>query len=338
MHKSVWRGALAFVLAVVVIAAFILLRNFRKPSASALLQRPSVAHLEEQDLPPLPVVSLQINSKMDLEVFRGTPLIITVRVANPRAANAAASNLAHGQYLVFIQEKVAKGELSATDAKPMLELARRKQEIRTVRLGTREQGWSSFLHFELQSAGSRPEPLSWPLIPVAAPEAQILALDADTTAQIDYALAPEAAAPIPAGDYNIVAALEVPTGTNLPPEIWRGRVSSRPVKLRVLPVPAQPSSVDQANISLQRAEFFSTTKDWTSALSNAQEALAANPKLIRAHIIGGEAREAQGDLSGARHAFGEARRLFYEQHPNSYEAPLYLISKIITLDQQLGGR
>ena len=67
-------------------------------------------------------------------------------------------------------------------------------------------------------------------------------------------------------------------------------------------------------------------------------ALAANPKLIRAEMIVGEAKEAQGDLSGARDAFAGAKRLFDEQYPKSYEAPQYLIYKIATLDEQLGKR
>ncbi len=66
--------------------------------------------------------------------------------------------------------------------------------------------------------------------------------------------------------------------------------------------------------------------------------MAANPQLIRAHIALGKAKEALGDLSGARDAFLTARRLFDEQHPDSYEAPQYLVLRIARLDARLGIR
>jgi hypothetical protein len=62
----------------------------------------------------------------------------------------------------------------------------------------------------------------------------------------------------------------------------------------------------------------------------------ADPSLIRGGMIVGEAKEAQGDLSGARDAFAAALRLFNEQYPKSYERPRYLIRKLGTLNQPVG--
>jgi hypothetical protein len=294
--------------------------------------------MEAEDVPPLPDLSLQIDSTGKLEVFRGTPLIFTVRVANQRAANAASTLQAHEAYLALIGEKLAKGEISASDAQPMLELARHKPEIKVVRLGTSDQGWETFLHFEVESAGAKPERLNWPLQMVIPPQSKSLALDATFNAQLDYALSPDAAAQVPAGDYSVFAVLEVSAAATLPQDRWRGRVVSRPVKLRISSAPAQPSAAEQANMNMQRAEFFSTIKDWSSALASAAAALAADASLIRAEMIVGEAKEAQGDLSGARDAFLGAKRLFDQQHPNSYEEPQYLVYKIATLDERLGKR
>ncbi len=108
--------------------------------------------------------------------------------------------------------------------------------------------------------------------------------------------------------------------------------------INVTAAPVQPSAPGQASTSLQRAEFFATTQDRNNALQAAQSAVAANPQLIRAHIALGEAKEALGDLSGARDAFLTARRLFDEQHPDSYEAPQYLVLRIARLDARLGIR
>jgi Tfp pilus assembly protein PilF len=110
------------------------------------------------------------------------------------------------------------------------------------------------------------------------------------------------------------------------------------VKLKITPAPAQPSAADRAGMNLQRAEFFSTTSDWANALQSAQDALKEDPKLIRAQMIQGEAKEAQGDLAGARDAFSQALRLFHEQYPDSYERPQYLLDRIAALNKRLGSQ
>jgi tetratricopeptide (TPR) repeat protein len=298
----------------------------------------SIAEIEEEDAPPLPDVSLQINEHGETQVIQGTPLIFTVRAANPRAANTLATNQAHERSLALIQEKVSKGELSKQDAGPMLELARVQREVKAVRLGNGDRGWEKFLHFEVQTAGSPFVPMNWPLTVVKPPDAKGVLLDGTTNAQVQYALNPQAAAQVPAGEYVLLAVLEVAAEPALPPDLWRGRVVSVPVKLKISPSPTELSAADRARSSMQRAEFFSTTSDWASALQSAQDALKEDPKLIRAQMIQGEAWEAQGDLAAARDAFSQALRLFDEQYPDSYERPQYLIDRLAALDERLGNR
>jgi hypothetical protein len=337
VRKILLASSVLLLLAIAVAAAFILLRR-PHPSPASGPPPPSIARLEAEDVPPLPDLSLQINSAGEQEVFQGTPLIFTVRVANQRAANAASLLQAHQAYIALILEKLTKGEISAAEALPMLELARQKPEVKVVRLGANDQGWETFLHFEVESAGAKPERLNWPMQMVIPPQAKSLVLDATSHEQLDFALSPDAAQQVPAGDYAVRAVLEVSGDATLPQDFWRGRVTSGAVKLRISPAPAQPSAAEQAHMNMQQAEFFSTTKDWSRALASAAAALAADPSLIRAAMVVGEAKEAQGDLSGARDAFLGAQRLFDQQYPKSYEAPQYLIYKIATLDQQLGER
>lgn len=121
MRKALWFSLVLLVLAITVVNAFLLLRRLQPPPAAGLARQPaSVARLETQDVPPRPNVSLQINSAHELEVFQGTPLIFTVRVANQRAANAASLLQAHEAYLSLIGEKLGKKEISARDAMPMV--------------------------------------------------------------------------------------------------------------------------------------------------------------------------------------------------------------------------
>ena len=81
MRKILWIAGLVIILAVALAAALLLLRRSRKPSSTESLQAPeSLAKLEEEDVPPLPNVSLQIGTEEELEVFQGTPLIFAVRL------------------------------------------------------------------------------------------------------------------------------------------------------------------------------------------------------------------------------------------------------------------
>jgi hypothetical protein len=330
----------ALTLLVIAIAAVAVIFFVRRPHQRVGPESPlpakSIAEIEQEEAPPLPDVSLDINEQHEAEVVQGTPLIFTVRVANPRAANTLATNQGHERSLALIEEKLSRGELSKEDAEPMLELARVQREVKTVRLGTNDRGWEKFLDFEVQTSGSPFAPLRWGLTLVQPPEAKSVLLDGSSSAEVKYALNPQAAAQVPPGEYLLQAVLEVATGATLPQELWRGRVASAPVKLKISPSPAQPSAADRASMNMQRAEFFSTTSDWAHALESAQAALKDNPKLIRAQMIQGEAKEAQGDLAGARDAFSQALRLFGQQHPDSYEEPQYLVYKLATLDERLG--
>ena len=337
MSKLRWALLILPVIAIAAVIFFV-----RRPQQIAAPESSppakSITEIEQEDAPPLPDVSLQINEPGEAQVIQGTPLIFTVRAANPRAANTLATNQAHERSLALIQEKLSKGELSKQDSEPMLELARVKREIKTVQLGTSDRGWEKFLHFEVQTAGSPFAPVNWPLTPVKSPDVKSVLLDGSSNVQIQYALNPQSADKVPAGDYVLQAVLEVAAGTSLPQELWRGRVASVPVKLKITPAPAQLSAADRASMNLQRAEFFSTTSDWANALQSAQDALKEDPKLIRAQMIQGEAKEARGDLAGAKDAFSQAVRLFYEQYPDSYERPQYLLDRIAALDKRLGSQ
>jgi hypothetical protein len=335
------RGALliVFFIAIAAVAAiFFVRRSHQEVVPESTIAAMSIAEIEQEDVPPLPDISLEINEQSEAQVFQGAPFVFTVRVANPRAANTLATNEAHERSLALIQENVSKGELSKQDAEPMLELARVKREVKTVRLGTSDRGWEKFLHFEVQTAGASFAPVNWPLTLVQSPDAKSVLLDGSSNAQVQYALNPQDAAQVPAGEYVLQAVLEVEAGPSLPPELWRGRIASEPVKLKIMPMPAQLSAADRAHQSMQQAEFFSTIGDWTHALQSSQEALQEDPKLIRAQIIQGEAKEVQGDLAGARDAFSQALRLFDEQYPDSYERPQYLIHRLAALDGRLGNR
>lgn len=331
-------GALA--LAVLVLVVVVRLRPWRRtgensgpPLASSPAPTDPMAWLDDQDVPPEPSVSLQIDSLDELEVLQGTPLIFSVRMANPRAANAASTNDARQRDLDSAGDQVKQGALSGAAAEPILALARRRREVRAVTWGSPEHRWETFLYFELQPDNAPARRLSWPVTPVAAPQATTVTLDATSTIQIDHALAPAGSAAVAPGEYLIAAVLEIPSDVSLPSGQWHGRVVSSTVHLTITPA-VQPSPADTQATELRMAEFFSTTKDWNRAIEHAQRVIAANPTSIPAHIVVGDAKEALGDGPGALDAYQRARQFFSAQYPDSDEAPRYLDLKIARLGGQ----
>jgi len=67
--------------------------------------------------------------------------------------------------------------------------------------------------------------------------------------------------------------------------------------------------------------------DLPQALQAAQEALAANPHSVFAHILVGDLFEAQGDFPRALAAYEAALSEFYRQHPHGPAPPLLLVQK-----------
>lgn len=291
-----------------------------------------------RETPARPDVSLQIDREHELTVYQGTPLVFTARLANHRAMNAAAQNLANQIHAEMLRAGVASGKIPKEKADLLLSSLQQANQIESVQLGDEGIGWDTFVRFAQVLPDGKQQLLGWALRAMKRPEATRLTLDADTKAQLDYALDPSAAAGVPAGEYHIVALVEVPADAKVARDRWRGRVESEPVLLRVAERPAQLEKSQEEKSNLDLAYFDNATGDWGLALEHAQKAIAANPHSLPATILVGQAKENQGDLKGALAAYQTAEREFYTQYPKSYEAPLYLIDKTNNLRQKLKGQ
>lgn len=327
-------GLILAALVVVVVLALLLYPRISSHNALTPPMSQQMADAELQT-PPLPDIALEIATEQALTTYQGVPLIITARLANQRAANAEAENLTRQEAVALIQRKRAEGKISEEKAMSMVESAGRVRQSQPVRLGNVAKGWEQYIHFEYRNDAGSFKPVDWPLQAIAAPKDKTIVLDAQSQAEIKFKLQPEAANRLAAGNYEVIAILDVAEDSSLPKENWRGRATSDPVLLRILPKPANPTAAEKGTLNLQTAEFYAEIQDWPKALEAAEKAIAANPQLINAHMYAGEAREARGDLAGALQAYLIAKRLFDEQHPNSYERPERLIQKIGDLARRL---
>ena len=283
-----------------------LTRSTAGPSArSAVSARPT-----RQPPPLLPDIGLWVNSSERLEVRRGTPLVFSVRLANHQAMNAALANAARQRYLASIDGRAQRGELSAEDAATMRAAVQPEAAVRPIAVGTASRTWASFVRFELSDTSSRA--LDWTLRPIP-PSDSALVLDARTTAEVTFVLAPEAAAQVTAGEYRVSAVIEVPADSG-PPDAWHGLARSTPVTITVLPASAGQDATAESQAARLRARYFAKVGDWKQALADAERAVSLEPTSIEAHVLVGEARKATGDANGALAAFREAQRQYEAQY------------------------
>ena len=218
----------------------------------------------------------------------------------------------------------------------MIASANRKKEVRSLQLGDESNKPEAFLRIVLLSPGGIDQPATWTMKVLPTREKLPVVLDGESTAQLDYAVNPDAASSIAAGDYRVRAILEVPPSANLPASAWRGRAESEPVTIKILEAALTPS--DKEKMELDFAEYFYATGDFAASQERALKVTAANPKSIAAWTIVGDTREHQNDLKGALAAYLTAAGEFNQQYPNSYESPQYLVRKTNQLIEKLNGK
>ena len=283
---------------------------------------------------PAPEVALQINRASELQVQKGTPLIFTVSVANPRAMNASVVNEVNQALAQEIEAGIGVGTISRQSGEEQLASLHQPLPIPSVRLGDANTSWKEYVHFSLLTPDGQSTALRWNLQLAEPPEQPSLLLAGSETAQLEYLLDPSTAEQITAGNYQVFVSLQPPVGKQVAADTWNGSVQSEPVALSIIsgPEPTTPQEVEAFH--LEFARYYQEAKDWTHALDAAQKALSANPDSISASIIVGEVKQAQGDTKGALESFQDSLTRFYAQYPKSYEPPSYILDRIASLQQE----
>lgn len=320
----------------VVLLAALWIRWRKKPAEATSGSLPPVTTaVTRRHIDPVPAISLQINRADDLMLYRGTPMVISVRIVNHRAMMADAQQTSDRVYIQQLQATAGRGELPKKRVEGQIARMGLAPEVSSIHLGEDTEPWDSFLHLSERLPDGTERPLAWATKVVQPPATRRLTLDAQTSADLTFAIEPSVASQIAAGEYEVVAALDVPANGTVKSGTWTGQARSEPVKLIIQDKPPRLPSGDAEKLELHFANFFYAVANFPEAARHAQAALAANPKSISADIVLGETKRAQGDLTGALGAFQKATVEFYRQNPNSYEPPTLLLSRISDLREKL---
>lgn len=249
-RRTKWFG---FVVLVFLLVSFLVIglrprgrsRGFGLSQLTNKTEPTSQAFRQSKRVMPAPSISLQINSDHELTVFAGTPLILTVRLGNRGAQNAALRNEAAKHHAEQLQDAKVRGEISQERAEKLLARIGQPWELPVVRVGDGALGWEHFVHFYLQLPGGQRQALPWPLSLAASPSEKSLTLDAKNTGQVEFLLSPSTAAELAAGVHQILATLEVSLEEKVPGDSWHGLVQSAPVMLTVVQKPAHLTRAEE---------------------------------------------------------------------------------------------
>ena len=283
-----------------------------------------------------PHVSMRINGTHEPVVGLGTPLIVSLRASNQGAINGQLINRARKERWAALQGKLNSGPVQKEEVAALATRLQREAPIKVVQLGGEAVGWEQFVRFVRRLPDGKEEPLPWKLERIGASPDKKLVLDAETNVQIDFGLAPAAAATIEPGDYEIVGILEVPGSPTVPADQWRGRSETEPVMLKVLPQQPPPSAAEKLRSELDSVNYFLATNQPDLALKHAEAALAASPADVDAQIAVGDSK-AQSDPQDALAAYQTALKEIHSQSPIPSEPPFLLSDKIYKLREKLEG-
>ena len=324
---------------ILVLVLAILFFRFRKRAVdtAAGLGQPTPATATRQHIDPAPEISLQINHADELTLYRGTPMVLDVRVVNHQAMIADAQETSDRVYVQQLQAAANRGEIPKERIEAAIARMDLAPEVSAISLGEDTAPWDSFLQLSQRLPDGTLHPLDRTTKLVRPPGAKGVTLTAQTEADLTFAVEPSSAAQIRPGEYAIVASLNVPSNISLKPGTWTGQVQSDPVELTIADNPARLSPDDEEKLDLHFAAYFYASGDFAEAAKRAQSALALNPRSIAAAIAIGEARKAHGDLKGALEVFQKARSEYYRQYPKSYEPPTLLLSRISDIEATMEG-
>lgn len=324
---------------VLVLVLAILFFRFHKRvlETAAGSAQPVPASSKRQHIDPAPEISLQINHADEITVYRGTPMVLNVRVVNHQAMIADALEISDRVYIQQLRDTANRGEIPKERVEATIARMDLAPEVSAISLGDDTAPWDSFLQLSQLLPDGTLHPLNWMTKLVRPAQAKRITLTAQTEAELTFVVEPSSAEQISPGEYPIVAALNVPANRGVTPVAWTGLANSDPVKVIIRDKPAHLSSGDEEKLDLHFAAYFYESGDFMEAAKRAQSALAVNPHSIAAAIAVGEARKAHGDLKAALEAFQKATTEYYRQHPKSYEPPTLLISRIADIEAALVG-
>jgi len=308
---------LLFVLIVlIVIGIVVAMKSFTKKAAPPLVA-------EERPIE----VSLSVNGSLDVVITPETPVIFEILIRNEGRSTATHAGAALDGVKSDIDELVKTNELTAEEARQLIEKERAKtKQVPALAVAVDAAGFS----FHVQKKDGV-EPLPWKTKLIESSGKGVLTLDENNVGYTTFVVPPNTISGTSEGTVQVFVAFE-----NLSKEAgrWSGKIISNPVSISFVKDTGTPDQ--QQSKQMAMIDYFLAVKDYEGAEKAVNQVLTIKPGLIDGLYLKGKVFEAKGDFNRALDAYEETLAEYVKKSARHEPPPPVFIRSIVRMQDKLG--
>ena len=250
-----------------------------------------------------------------LGLYRDEPAILSISISNPAAAYAKTWNKEALSYLSDLEKKFNDGKMSEEvyqqERKSVTEGMLGTYESR---IGTPAEPWVSKVKFNIYTE-KREEvaSLSLRLLNSSKPAA-VAVLNERTYYSAEYNLPPNALQQLSSGSYRFTVSID--------------DIESAPVRLKYKAEAMPDFFKNKETTLLKIGQYYLQDEDPGKAIEYAEQILSRNANTLDGLVLRGDSYLFMENYNKALVDYERALKLFYQEFPDSYEAPEYLLDMI----------
>ena len=308
---------LLFVLiGLIVIGIVFAMRSFTKKAAP-----PVIAEGQPIEM------SLSVNGALDAAMTPETPLIFEILIRNEGRSTAALAGAALDGVKSDIDELVKTNELTAEEARHLIEKERAKIKQVPAYALTLDAARFSF------NVGKKDgvEPLPWKTKLIESSGKGVLTLDENNVGYATFVVSPEATTGTAESTMQVFVTFE-----NISKEAgrWSGKIISNPVSISFVKDTGTPDQQQRRQMAL--IDYLLAVKDYEGAEKAVNHVLSIKPGLIDGLFLKGKVFEAKGDFNRALDAYEDTLAEYIKKNMGRGPPPPVFVRSIVRMQDKLG--
>lgn len=255
-------------------------------------------------------ISLNANDVKEDSVYLDEPILFTITLSNQFAAYNLRHNREAQSYLDELKAQLSKGEIKQEyyDSETARVRATMKK-AEEVKVGSQEQPWAKQAEFVIAKVDGDTSRMQLPAFQYPETKDAVV-LNENSYEQAAYGIENK----LGAGEYNITTRLQGAT--------------SDMVHLTVLSQKIPNDVLNSEAMLLHFGNYYSLFADNKKAIEYATKTISLFPNSVKAFLMRGDIYQRQEKWNESLADYETSLKLFYEQYPDSYEAPEYTIEMI----------
>lgn len=266
-------------------------------------------------------LTLRVEHEQEKTVYRDQPAIFQLTVSDPYVTEAARWNDKVDEYLRELDSLLRLKRITSEYHNSEREVANRsRRNTQVLSLGTPATGWAEQVELSFRSKDGRTKAgdVIVHLMPFPSVDNSI-SLTPDAHYDTHFGISPEKMQTLPAGSYEVVVSINGVLSEQVTLEVRAEKMTAQ-----VLATP---------EMLLYLGRYYLNDGNANRAFGYAEQLLKQNANSLDGMVLRAESRQMRGENTLALTDFERALTLFYQQEPNSYEAPSYILMSIASLKQ-----